>query len=297
MSQEIVTIQGIECYEVEGTAYLKLETVARGLGFTRIANSGNEVVLWSRVKKYLVDLGVHTSVHEDSQEVANDDIATSCDGEELPEFIPENVFYRLAMKARNETAERFQALIADEIIPAIRRHGAYLAPGASPQGAEGAALQAVVQPITAAVELLARSFDAQTAILQELVRRTAGRGETRALPPPEKDPADDNPFADCPAVVKPPGNKARRRWMRTASSKLDQLSEKFGIPSSTVLHDLYQEMEAEQGVNLNEARLKALEEHQLSDCTILTAIFYDKTLRGWFQARVDYYLSPGVREW
>jgi len=44
------------------------------------------------------------------------------------DYIPENVFYRLAMKAKNETAEKFQALIADEVIPAIRKHGGYLTP-------------------------------------------------------------------------------------------------------------------------------------------------------------------------
>ena len=47
---------------------------------------------------------------------------------ERPDFIPENIFYRLAMKAKNETAERFQALVADEIIPSIRKHGAYMTP-------------------------------------------------------------------------------------------------------------------------------------------------------------------------
>lgn len=103
---EIININGIDCYEKDGVAYLKLETVARGLGFTRIANSGNEVVMWSRVDKYLNDLGVHTSVH---------------DG-----FIPENIFYRLAMKAKNKTAEAFQAKVADEVIPSIRKHGMYI---------------------------------------------------------------------------------------------------------------------------------------------------------------------------
>ena len=44
------------------------------------------------------------------------------------DFIPENIFYRLAMKAKNETAEKFQALVADEIIPSIRKHGAYMTP-------------------------------------------------------------------------------------------------------------------------------------------------------------------------
>lgn len=103
-------ICGVDCYEKDGTAYLKLETVARGLGFTEIAKSGNECVKWSRVKKYLEDLKF---------------IDTSVDGLELPDFIPENIFYRLAMKAKNETAEKFQAKVADEIIPEIRRTGGY----------------------------------------------------------------------------------------------------------------------------------------------------------------------------
>lgn len=105
---EIMNIQGIPCYEKDGVAYLNLETVARGLGFTRVAASGNEVVMWSRVEGYLENLGMHTCAH---------------DG-----YIPENIFYRLAMKAKNETAEKFQALIADEVIPAIRKHGGYLTP-------------------------------------------------------------------------------------------------------------------------------------------------------------------------
>lgn len=104
----IINISGIDCYEKDGVAYLKLETVARGLGFTEIAASGNECVRWRTVKKYLSELG----------------IATSCDGD-LPEFIPENIFYRLAMKAKNEAAEAFQAKIADDVIPTIRKTGGY----------------------------------------------------------------------------------------------------------------------------------------------------------------------------
>ena len=33
-SLQIVSIGGVECYEKNGMAYLKLEAVARGLGFT-----------------------------------------------------------------------------------------------------------------------------------------------------------------------------------------------------------------------------------------------------------------------
>lgn len=121
---DIINISGINCYEKDGVAYLELEAVARGLGFTTVAASGNEVVRWSTVHKYLSDLGV----------------ATSCNGSSFrdccPNFIPENVFYRLAMKAKNEAAEAFQAKIADEVIPSIRRHGGYIAGQAGMSDAE-----------------------------------------------------------------------------------------------------------------------------------------------------------------
>lgn len=114
----IININGVDCYEKNGTAYLKLENVARGLGFSRIAASGNEVVRWETVRKYLEEFGVPASWHGDSPQAGK---------EGLPDFIPENIFYRLAMKAKNETAEKFQIKVADEIIPSIRKHGAYMA--------------------------------------------------------------------------------------------------------------------------------------------------------------------------
>lgn len=111
---QIMNISGVDCYEKDGVAYLKLENVARGLGFTTVATSGNEVVRWNTVHGYLKALGV----------------ATSCNGttykEACPNYIPENIFYRLAMKAKNPVAEAFQAKVADEIIPSIRKHGAYM---------------------------------------------------------------------------------------------------------------------------------------------------------------------------
>lgn len=103
---ELLNVNGIECYEKDGTVYLKLEAVARGLGFTQTAKSGNEVVRWERVRKYLDEMGVPTCGDDD--------------------FVPENIFYRLAMKAKNEVAEAFQAKVADEVIPSIRKHGAYM---------------------------------------------------------------------------------------------------------------------------------------------------------------------------
>ena len=109
---EIMNIKGIECYEENGTAYLKLETVARGLGFTQNQNkNGTEYmsIRWERVEGYLEEFGFPHKWGKD-------------------DFIPENIFYRLAMKAKNETAEKFQVFVADEVLPAIRKHGGYLTP-------------------------------------------------------------------------------------------------------------------------------------------------------------------------
>lgn len=110
MSNEIMTISGVSCYEKDGTAFLNLEAVAIGLGFAQRQNkNGVEYVSvrWERVEQYLAELGFPHKWGKDS-------------------FIPENIFYRLAMKAKNETAERFQALVADEIIPSIRKTGGYI---------------------------------------------------------------------------------------------------------------------------------------------------------------------------
>lgn len=100
---------GIQCYEQDGTAYLNLDAVARGLGFTQVKN-GVEYVRWERVNGYLAELGFCPLLGKDS-------------------YIPENIFYRLAMKAKNATAEKFQAWIADEVIPSNRKHGGYMISG------------------------------------------------------------------------------------------------------------------------------------------------------------------------
>lgn len=104
--QNLVTIQNVRGYVNEtGTAYLNLEDVARGLGFER-EKSGKMYVMWDRVNKYLEELSFHKSVEND--------------------FIPENIFYKLCMKANNDTARKFQDLVCDEILPTIRKTGGYI---------------------------------------------------------------------------------------------------------------------------------------------------------------------------
>ena len=50
---------GVRGYEKDGVAYLHIEDVARGLGLTTVATSGNECVRWNRVDGYLFDLNFH----------------------------------------------------------------------------------------------------------------------------------------------------------------------------------------------------------------------------------------------
>lgn len=75
MPNEIMNISGVDCYEKDGTAYLDLEAVARGLGFTTTQIIyGKEYinVRWKRVDEYLAEIGFATSGKR-------------------PDYIPENI--------------------------------------------------------------------------------------------------------------------------------------------------------------------------------------------------------------
>ena len=109
---EIVTIKNVRGYiDKKGTAWLNLEDVARGLGFIkREVKNGKkyERVNKQALKGWLIEFGIINS--ED----------------DLPEYIQENVFYKLCMKADNEVARKFQDRVCDEILPSIRKTGMYL---------------------------------------------------------------------------------------------------------------------------------------------------------------------------
>lgn len=104
-------IKGVHCFiGPDGLVQLHLEDVARGLGFTQTQNkNGKEYVSvrWERIDSYLASF------------------MDSPTNGGRPEFIPEPIFYLLAMKADNRAAREFQRLVAYEILPAIRKHGVY----------------------------------------------------------------------------------------------------------------------------------------------------------------------------
>lgn len=109
---EILNINNVHGYldKKDGTAYLNAGDVARGFGFTKAETKNGvkyESVRWARVNEYLSSFGFRPNVGED-------------------DYLPENMVYRLGFKASNDAAKKFQAVLADEVLPAIRRHGAYM---------------------------------------------------------------------------------------------------------------------------------------------------------------------------
>ena len=86
-----------------GETLFDVETVARSLGIVDVKNN-TEYVRWKRVNSYLGN---------SSPQVAKGD------------FISEPMVYKLAFKANNALAEKFQDWLATEVLPQIRKHGMY----------------------------------------------------------------------------------------------------------------------------------------------------------------------------
>ena len=196
--------------------------------------------------------------------------------------VNEYVLYSLVLGSRKPEAKAFKRWLTHDVIPAIRKHGAYIAPNAQPQGMEAAALQAVVQPIAAALEALTGVVQAMSQRLDGLEQ---GRAELKALPPGGE------------AVSSTPGVASQRRWMRTVSEKLDLLSAKYGKSNNAILHKIYKDIEEEFETVMEDERYRVMEEQGLEKCSVLTAIFFDEELRDYFQQYVDYNLAPENRGW
>ena len=197
-------------------------------------------------------------------------------------IINESGVYSLIFSSRLEKAKEFKRWVTAEVLPTIRKHGAYIAPGAAPQGLEAATLQAVLQPIAATMEAL-------TAAVQTLNQRMdvveQGRNELKALPPGGEQ------------VEAAPGVASQKRWMRTVSEKLDLLSARYNRPHNIILSKIYKDMEEEFETVMEDERYRTMEEQGLEKCSVLTAIFFDPELRAYFQQYVDYNLAPENRGW
>ncbi|WP_273712447.1 BRO family protein [Leuconostoc mesenteroides] len=103
---EVQVFDRLKVKEENGQVLFDAESTAIGLGISTVAKSGNVVARWSRVNDYL-------------------DSATSGGKIQKGDFITEPQFYKLAIKANNETAEKFQDWVTSEVLPSIRKTGGY----------------------------------------------------------------------------------------------------------------------------------------------------------------------------
>ena len=105
--------QNLAVKEIKGEVYFNAEQAAIGLGISQVKNS-KTYVQWKRVNNYLNNVSAHVRKGENPQKVGKGD------------YITESQFYKLAIKANNPVAERYQDWVTSEVLPAIRKHGAYM---------------------------------------------------------------------------------------------------------------------------------------------------------------------------
>ena len=182
-------------------------------------------------------------------------------------LINESGLYSLILSSKLPGAKKFKRWVTSEVLPSIRKTGGYLP----------ATAERTLADLTAAVQLLTERLDVLA--------------EAPALPgqvsPPEKPHRRK----------RPPGIAAQRRWMRTASEKLDLMQARLGRPHNILLSQIYHIMEEKSGAVLEDERLQVMEEKDLSSCSILTAVFYRQALKEMFQDIVDYNLAPENQGW
>ena len=102
--------------ESNGEIFIDAETAAKGLGFTTVSN-GTEYIRWNRINKYIKDFSEKTG---QAPNVKKGD------------YITEPTFYLLAMKANNEVARIFQTWISVDVLPTLRKQGAYISDTITP---------------------------------------------------------------------------------------------------------------------------------------------------------------------
>ena len=107
MSNDIQVFNNLKVKEVNGQVMFDAESAAIGIGISETKKNGVVYPIWNRVNKYL---GLSTEVSKISK----------------GDFITEPQFYKLVIKANSPVADKFQDWVTKEVLPSIRKHGAYL---------------------------------------------------------------------------------------------------------------------------------------------------------------------------
>lgn len=148
----------LDGYEENGIVYLNLEDTCLGLNFTKTdRKNGTEYIRINKsaIKNWLKEFGILNSENE------------------LPQYIPENIFYRLMIKASTPEAIIFQNKLCDEVIPSIRKYGCYIETSADPE-----TVIEVVNARTIAKQIIACGNDIEKIKLLIENNRPKGKGSS-----------------------------------------------------------------------------------------------------------------------
>lgn len=200
-------------------------------------------------------------------------------------IINESGVYSLIFSSKLERAQQFKRWVTAEVLPTIRKTGGYMTPAAESR------LEQLLE------DKLGQLLDSKLKGFQDLADRVTALEDTvtdpfgslPALPaPPPKDTEPDR---------QPPGRDYLKRWMRTASEKLNLMGSRYNMSNNAILHRLYGFLEEEFDVVLADERIRIMEEYGLDDCSTLKAIFYDEDFRDYLENTIDHNLAPENRGW
>lgn len=201
-------------------------------------------------------------------------------------LVNESGVYSLIFSSKLEKAQQFKRWVTAEVLPSIRKTGAYMTPAAESR------LEQLLEA------KLGQLLDSKLKGFQDLADRVTALEDVAtdpfafpvpALPAPPPKGAEPDP--------QPPGRDYLKRWMRTASEKLNLMSSRFNMSNNAILSRLYRFLEEEYGVVLADERIRIMEEYGLEECSTLKAIFYDEEFRDYLEETIDHNLAPENRGW
>lgn len=193
----------------DGNIEFDAEQAAIGLGIY-LCKNGIAYVRWERVRKYL-----------NSPQVEKGD------------FITESQFYRLAIKANNSIAEKFQDWVTGEVLPSIRKTGTYSTAPQTQLSPELQFMQGVVNKL-AASERNQRRLEGKIDSVSEIVATSTmdWRNETSHL---------------IGKVARQQGNTGEA-FRNVRNDIYDEVDRRGGVSLKTRLTNLRRRM-AEEGVS------------------------------------------------
>lgn len=182
--------------------------------------------------------------------------------------INEPGLYTVILRSNKPEAKAFKRWITHEVLPSIHATGAYGSPDVAPGVVD------YMERITGVVEALAARIEA-------LEHQPQGN-------------LNFEPTGIAPAAIP---RTTRRQWMRKFNEKLEALQYNTGLSNPAILRRLYNQVEKQFDIVLDEERFRYIEKTGHEECSVLEIIYRNKQYREYFQHIIDQKLGPEYWDW